>query len=185
MRNVFIDLGSFYGSVINKFIASPLYSPGFEIHAFEVNPLLEARHFAGYPRGVTLHREAAWTHDGEIELYLNKDRRPNVQGTSVFKEKRTGDLDPLHPARVPCLDFSRWLCANFDLDDNILVKSNIEGAEYPLFTQLMNDGAIAFIKRLFLRTHWNKIDMPREVHDRFMEDIRRHVPHVDTEYNFV
>ena len=183
--NVFIDLGSFYGAVINKFIASPLYSSDFKIHAFEANPLLDGKHFIGYPRGVTLHPVAAWTCDGEIEFYLNKDRRPNVQGSSVYKEKRTGELDPLHPVKVPCIDFSQWLCDNFSLEDNIIVKSNIEGAEYPLFQALMDDGSIKFVKRLFIRTHWNKIGMPQSEHDIFMSDIRRLVLQVDTEYNFV
>jgi len=185
MKNVFIDLGSFYGSIINKFMRSPLYSPNFEIHAFEANPLFQGQQFVGYPPKTKIHRVAAWVYDGELDLFLNRDKKVNVQGTSVFREKRTGDLDPENPARVRCIDFDRWLRDNFDPSDNIIVKSNIEGAEYPLFEHLIRCGSVAYIKRLFLRTHWNKIGMAEADHCLFMEAIRKAVPSVDTEYNFV
>jgi hypothetical protein len=165
-------------------MSSPLFSRDFEIHAFEANPLFTNGQFLGYPFGVHIHRVAAWTTDGEIAIYVNRDKRLNVQGTSVFKEKITGNLDPDHPVPVKCIDFSTWLRTNFSLDDNILVKCNIEGAEYPLFRHMMTDGSIAFIKRLFLRVHWHKIGMPEDEHKEFMRDLEKVVPRLDRDYNF-
>lgn len=170
-KNVFIDLGSFSGYTIRKFIESPLYRPDFEIHGFEANPLFNDSFFKNYPKGVIIHREAAWTENGTVEIFVNKDHRPSVQGTSVYKEKITGDLDREHPISVPCIDFSAWITKNFSIDDNIIVKSNIEGAEYPVFSKMIADGSIRYIKQLYLRRHWHKIGMPEQFDKQFMEKL--------------
>jgi FkbM family methyltransferase len=165
--NVFIDLGSHKGKIIRKFMASKLYSPDFVIHAFEVSPVLPVSVFEHYPKGVIIHKSAAWTSAGELEFYVCPTNKES-QGPSVFKEKTTGNLDKGHPVKVKCFDFSSWLKSKFAPTDNIIVKCNIEGAEYPIFRHLWEQGTIGYIKKLFLRTHWNKIGMPKEEHDEFM-----------------
>lgn len=169
MRNVFIDLGSFRGDIIRKFMSSPLYRPDFEIHAFEANPLFKEAQFAFYPANVIIHREAVGPDDGEVDIFVNRDKRLDVQGTSIFGGKITGDLDPERPIKVPCINFGAWLRNNFSPDDNILVKCNIEGAEYPLFDAMLADGSITYIKRLFLRLHWRKIGMLEEDNTLFLQ----------------
>lgn len=168
-KNVFIDLGSFNGDIIRKFISSPLYSSDFEIHAFEANPLFSDVNFSNYPAGVKIHKKAAWYKDGQINIFVNKNKKLSVQGTSVFGNKITGDLDPQNPIAVDCIDFSEWLENNFSPDDNIIVKSNIEGAEYPLFHYLIDTGVISYIKRLFLRLHWHKIGMSQQENEIFLK----------------
>jgi FkbM family methyltransferase len=155
--NVFIDLGSHFGAITRKFIASKLYSPDFVLHAFEPNPVIGDAVFSAYPSGVIIHREAAWIVDGEIEFYIN--RNPKKQGSSIHREKITGNLDKENPVKVKTIDFGKWLKNNFQKTDNIIVKSNIEGAEYELFNQMMLDETITYIKCLFLRRHWKKIGM--------------------------
>lgn len=165
--NVWIDLGSHFGAITRKFMASKLYSPDFIMHAFEPNPVISRITFFSYPQNVIVHREAAWICDGEIELYINQD--PRVQGSSIHREKITGNLDKDNPVRVKCIDFSAWLKANFSKTDNIIVKSNIEGAEYQLFERLISNGTIEYIKKLFLRRHWQKIGMSIDQDVDFIE----------------
>jgi FkbM family methyltransferase len=165
--NVFIDLGSHFGAIIRKFMASKLFSSDFIIHAFEPNPAITSDTFDLYPPKVVVHREAAWICDGEINLYINQN--PRVQGSSIFRQKTTGNLDKDHPARVKCIDFGAWLRKNFSKSDNIIVKSNIEGAEYELFDRLVADGTIEFIKKLYLRRHWQKIGMSIDQDIDFVE----------------
>lgn len=181
--NVFIDLGSHFGAITRKFMSSKLYSSDFVIHCFEANPVITPEIFAAYPAGCIIHREAAWTEDGEIEFFINHDQR--VQGSSVFKEKVTGNLDKEHPVKVPCIDFSAWLKKNFNRTDNVIVKSNIEGAEYPLFTKMIENGTIDMISKLYLRRHWHKIGMPREEDACFMERLLAGgCPQVFSDYDF-
>jgi FkbM family methyltransferase len=169
--NVFIDLGSHFGAITRKFIASKSYSSDFVIHAFEPNPVIPDSVFAAYPTGVIIHREAAWIVDGEMEFYINKDAR--VQGASIHRDKITGNLDKNNPVRIKCIDFSAWIRSNFLKTDNIIVKSNIEGAEYDLFGQMMNDGTIEYIRLLYLRRHWNKIGMSIDQDIDFVERLTK------------
>ena len=153
-------------------MGSPMYSPDFEIHAFEANPLFNNGVFADYPKEANIHRVAASTYNGEIDVYINKDKRINIQGTSIYKDKITGNLDKDHPIKVPCIDFPLWIIDNFKSTDNIIVKSNIEGAEYPLFDKMVDDGTIHYINKLYLRRHWHKIGMTKEMDDKFMKKLQ-------------
>ena len=185
MRNIFIDLGSFNGDITHKFMGSPLYSPDFELHAFEANPLFTHANFLCYDKKIKIHRVAAWISDGELDIFVNRQKRLNVQGTSVFKEKITGNLDRENPVSIKCINFDFWLRSNFAHDDNIIIKSNIEGAEYPLFSHLMDTGTINYINRLYLRLHWHKIGMKERENEIFMDRLRA-VPKltIKHEYNF-
>jgi FkbM family methyltransferase len=170
--NVFIDLGSHSGAILRKFVASKSYAPDFVLHAFEPNPKINEQFFSIYPSGTIIHREAAYISDGEIDLYINAQRPAIVQGSSIFKEKITGDLDKLHPAKVKTIDFSKWLLENFSESDNVIIKCNIEGAEYPVFSKIMDDGNMGIIKKLILKRHWNKIGMPQEDDLKFLNRLK-------------
>lgn len=164
---VFIDLGSHFGAIISKFIASKSYTKGCEIHAFEPNPVITENHFMRYPAGVIIHRKAAWIKDGSLDFYINHD--PRVQGSSVCRDKITGDLDKKNPVKIECIDFGAWLLRSFKAFDEIILKMNIEGAEYELLPKMINDGSIGMIKKLYLRHHWQKIGFPKSIDDKLME----------------
>lgn len=181
--NVFIDLGSHFGAITRKFIASKMYSPDFVIHCFETNPIITQESFDKYPAGCIIHREAAWIYDGQLEFFINADQR--VQGSSAFKEKITGNLDKEHPVRVDCINFSAWIAKNFTRQDNVVVKCNIEGAEYPVLNQMMRDGTIDIISKLYLRRHWHKIGMPQQDDQDFMDRLTAGgCPQVFLDYSF-
>ena len=167
--NAFIDLGSHFGSILRKFVASKSYFPDFVLHAFEPNPKINGQIFAAYPAGTIVHREAVYVSDGEIDFYINAQCPALVQGSSIFKEKITGDLDKLHPVRVKAINFSKWLRDTFSESDNVITKCNIEGAEYPVFDTVMNDGNIGIIKKLILKRHWHKIGMSQDADLKFYD----------------
>jgi len=181
--NVFIDLGSHKGKIIQKFMKSKLYSKDFVIHAFEVSPLLGPEVFAAYPKGVIVHKSAAWTSAGELEFFVCREKKES-QGPSLFKEKTTGNLDKGRPEKVKCFDFSAWIKTKFQPTDNIIVKCNIEGAEYPVFRKMILDGTIGYIKKLFLRVHWHKIGMDKDDHEQFMRQLREAGIELHGEYDF-
>jgi hypothetical protein len=169
--NVFIDLGSHFGAITRKFIASKSYSPDFDMHAFECNPVITEAIFKAYPPFINIHREAAWIIDGEMLFYVNHDQR--VQGASIHRNKITGHLDKNNPAKIKCIDFGAWLSGSFSRNDNIIVKSNIEGAEYDLFGQMMNDGTIEYIRRLYLKRHSRKIGMSDTIDAAFVDRLAK------------
>jgi FkbM family methyltransferase len=117
-----------------------------------------------YGEGVTVIHKALWVSDGTVPLYMNL-RHPTIEGHSVYRTKVTGNLDKDHPVDVPCMDFSAWLAAEFKPEDEVVVKMNIEGAEYDVLEKCVKDGTVALMKELHIQWHAHKIGMPRTRHD--------------------
>lgn len=182
MKNVWIDLGSHFGAITRKFMASKSYSPGMELHAFEGNPIITQDIFDGYPSRVQIHRVLAWTFNGELDFFINGDQR--VQGCSVLPDKITGNLDVANPVRVPCIDFSKWIRDNFEPTDNIILKSNIEGAEYDLFEKMLSDGTAEYISKLFLRRHWHKCNIPESRDKKLVADLVKSSERIVVEFDY-
>jgi FkbM family methyltransferase len=177
--NVFIDLGSHVGKTIKMFMKSKQYTPDFQIHAFEANPLVPRK----YPKGVIEHRCAAWITEDTIKFYVNR-KKLKSQCASVFKQKTSGHLDKKHPIMVPCVDFSKWVKANFKETDNIIVKSDIEGAEYHVFGKMIADGTIRYIKKVYMdERHYDRIGVSLKEDRDFITELRKHTE-VHDDYRF-
>lgn len=162
----YVDCGIFKGSILRHFLKNPAYGPSYRLYAFECNPSLS---HVNYGDNVTTIRKAIWTHDGEVELFVNHkgaDMTPTrIEGHSVYKEKRTGRLDKDHPIKVPCIDFSAWLQRTFTPEDYVVVKMNIEGAEYDVLEKCVADGSTALIDELHIQWHFNKISVIGDRHN--------------------
>jgi len=177
--NVFIDLGSHVGKTIRMFMKAKQYTPDFRIHAFEVNPLVPRK----YPQGVIEHRCAAWVTDGPMKLYVNYKKRKS-QCASVYRNKTSGNLDKKHPVTVKAVDFSKWIRENFEPTDNIIVKSDIEGAEYDVFRKMIADGTIGYIKKIYMdERHYDRIGMSKAEDLAFITELRKHTE-VHDDYRF-
>jgi len=131
------------------------------IHSFEPNPTFK-RCFNGLA-GVTLHEEAVWIEDGNARLYLGDGQR--AQGSSLLKEKMTGGLNEDRYQTVRCIDFSGWISRTFDVHDFIILKLDIEGAEYEVLKKMIADDTIGYINRLFIEFHIDKIRIKRALHE--------------------
>jgi len=183
--NVFIDLGSHHGAILRKFVASKSYTPDFTLHAFEANPSIKEITFSTYPHGTIIYRKAAWVKDCKLDFYLSDVNCAAAQGSSLIKEKITGELNIDAPVVVEAIDFSFWLSERFTEADNVIVKCNIEGAEYPVFNKIMDDKNMGIIKKLILKRHWSKIKMSPLEDANFFERLSsyRHLE-VTNKYEF-
>ena len=155
----YIDLGAFKGTSIKAFKKSKYYTPDTTIYAFECNPFLKE---IDYGADVIRIYSAAWISDGELPLYLNK-KKPQKPGSSVYKNKTTGNLDTKHPAIVPCIDFSRFLKETFAPGDHVMAKFNVEGSEYDILEKCVSDGTVNILEEIWVSWHLDKcgIDVNR------------------------
>lgn len=167
--NAFIDCGAYKGKLIEQFRANARYGSAYKVYALECNPALSHVHFPG----TTEIRKAAWIFDGELEFFINT-KVPRIQGNSVYRDKTTGHLDKEHPVKVPCFDFSKWLSETFTAEDYVVIKMNIEGAEYDVLEKCIVDGTISLINELHIQWHWMKIPgVSRERHDNLVRALNR------------
>ena len=82
-------------------------------------------------------------------------------------------MDYTRAARVKCLDFSRWLLQNFNCTDHIVVKMDIEGAEYAVLEKMVVDGSIDYVNELFVEFHWLMNDtITHERHNALVQALK-------------
>jgi len=164
MRYIFIDCGSHIGQSVKSFQETKLFSQHpWEIFCFEANPFLNHLVLLEEPFSVNFQQKAVWIKDGTIQFFIDKD--PSCEGSSVCEKKTSGKLDKDHPVVVHCVDLSQWIVKNFKKDDEIILKMDIEGAEYEVLEKMFKDNSISYINTLYIELHAEKIglDPQREI----------------------
>ena len=125
--------------LIDRFHPSVLFG-------FDPNPSLVTT--AIFERGcrVLLERRAAWTYDGFIGFSVDWNR---LRGT-------TGEM--MGPAAVPCFDIAKFIR---ELPEGeLIVKMDIETAEYELVPHLMSQGVMGRISLLLIEWHGEPLPGP-------------------------
>jgi FkbM family methyltransferase len=149
---LFIDLGAFTGDTAREFLDHYPGADQFSYHLFECRPSITVIPPEGVAR-VHVHRHAAWIRDGEVTFYESATRF----GSSLLKEKKTGYLRLRKPLTVPCLCFSTWLREQARSAEYVVVKMNVEGAEYAILRQMIGCGTLGLVDELFVELHGEKV----------------------------
>ncbi len=134
----------------------------FEIHSFEpssnhfdiVKPLNRiAGEYRSKVKGIEIHNKAIWIHDGTIDFH-----DAGTESSSILY--RTGMINNPNVIKreVECVDISNWIKNNFSKEDHIVLKLDIEGAEYDVIPKLCEDGAFDYIDRFYCEIHGSKIE---------------------------
>ena len=167
MKKVFLDCGGNYGQSIDRFKRTSLYSPDFIIYSFEPNPITNVAY--KNRQDIIFSDKAVWINDSTINFYISK--RHKYVGSSLMAEKTSGHIDLEHPIVVQTLDFSKWLIDNFDKKDYILLKMDIEGAEYDVLEKMIKDGSINYINKMFIEFHSDKMVIEKDRHAKLINAI--------------
>ena len=133
MRKVFIDCGANDGCSVKHFMEKYSDQDDYEIYSFEGNKsfydeLVKIQRDKFYPS-----KNLVWTHDGVI----------NFDGWHLGK----GTVNK------PCIDFSSWIKETFDIDDYIILKMDIEAAEYDVLNKMDKDGSLSYINKFYGELH--------------------------------
>ena len=167
MAKYFIDAGANNSCSARLFRAKYDKYMEYYIYSFEVDPRF-VNCFKGIPN-LTFINKAVWVEDGEALFYLDYD--PSMAGGSLIKEKKSGKLDKQHPIIVETIDFSKWVLSTFSSADEIILKMDIEGAEYPVLEKMINSGSFDYIKELWIEWHWKKVCLQEEKHNNLINKI--------------
>lgn len=54
---------------------------------------------------------------------------------------------------VESIDLSQWILENFDKDDFIVLKMDVEGAEYTILPKMIEDNSIGYLNSAFIEWH--------------------------------
>lgn len=156
MKKIFIDGGARVGETLDCFVKKREDLIGCDYYLFEANPnyydLLDE--FAkNKDYNFFVMKKALWTQDCEMNFYIANDVWGDV-GSTLMPEKKE-KLDRENPLKIEAINFSNFLFNNFSQDDYIIVKFDIEGAEYEIVPDLIKTGAINLINEFYIEWHDN------------------------------
>lgn len=156
MNSIVVDCGANVGRVLEHLVD---FYPTAIFHAFEPNPNLHAQVRTTIERfsdvKAYLHKEAVWVSNGTIPLYLDHD----ISSTLLRNKRSNSRWPPIDYSRfimVPCIDFGQWLQHAVRPEDQVIVKMDIEGAEYEVLEHLVKTDAINLIDILYIEWHYKK-----------------------------
>lgn len=167
-KKLFIDCGGHDGCSIIKF---KLYNPTYDIITFEGNPELWP-YYENLP--AHLIKKLVSDHNGEVEFIIDP---VDADGSSIIKEKNIDFYKKVKnedcPIIVtPCQDLSEFIAQQAENYQEIILKLDVEGAEYAILNKMLQDGTVKHVKKLYAEFHWNKINLPKEEHDALIEQLQ-------------
>ena len=183
----YIDLGVYDGDFLEKAIS--YFSPFDKYIGFEPVPQMcqEARErFKDNPK-IVINESAASNKDNDkAKFYINfsgKKGSANTKGdcigpgSTLRLDKTTGNIKDDKFIYVTEIDFAKYLEENFEEEDDIVLKINIEGAEYPLFKHLISSGSIKYINKIYCDWHYSKMknkNSEEKRHWKIVEKLNRY-----------
>jgi len=154
MKKIFLDCGTHYGEGLTTFISMFNMDNEWEIYSFEPNKYLWEGHFnQNENENIKYINKAIHVNNDLISFNI---AYPNTDASSIYKN-HIGD-NFYETLQVKCLDLSQFILDNFSKDDYIVIKMDIEGAEYGVLRKMIADNSISYINELFVEFHSHKDD---------------------------
>jgi FkbM family methyltransferase len=185
MRKIFIDCGVREGDAIAAFLgdqevgggeyynrlmprddAHEFSFIGFESPDFKFKEETRQR-FAHLP--FELKEQLVWIFDGSVEF----DTDGESYDCRLLEVSRTENVEPWrHPnplselKLLPCIDLAAFVMDNFNPDDYLVLKLDIEGAEYDVLQRMIETNAINWLNELYAEYHWwGKVSLREQIEE--------------------
>ena len=154
MKKIFIDGGARIGESIEVLLEKREDLKGCDVYLFECNPshipALEEIKNTKKEFNFIVKNEALWVENIEKDFFISIDQWGDL-GCTLLSNKRER-LDLNNPIKVSCIDISEFL-NEFNNDDYIILKLDIEGAEYQVLRHMIDNGSINKINELYVEFH--------------------------------
>ena len=178
MKFLFIDCGTHLFQGFEEF--SRLYNidESWECHSFEANPITFEKSqlkysFLSKKFNIQHYNKAVASYDGEVKINC-QNVKGNVDGCTGFTSQGSNILsDEILPKRVfdrprdkswefeykeeetfvKAVNFSKFLNKTANKDDYVVVKMDIEGAEYDVLDDLIKSKSYKLINKLHCEFH--------------------------------
>lgn len=159
----FFDMDSIYPKMLPSYLVS---KAAWTVYAFEANPKFDEKlakmkfDIEKNPAENDQHRHvvhaynrtAVWTYDGFIDFYLDTDNeKQNFYGSSL-RRAHPDVRDGKTRVNVSCVDLVRVL-RQFRREDFVVIKMDVEGAEYDLLTHMIVNNALELVDLMAIEYH--------------------------------
>ena len=173
-QKIFVDCGFNAGEMLERFVKT---LPEFRFYGFEVNYQYFAESAAElqkrHPNILGLNFSAVSDHDGTASFRIAGQKRGilRAEATTILPDLHEEEFIEERPYEVPAIDFSRWLkemvARHTEADGSkpfVVVKMDIEGAEYAVLEELVHDGTITLVSELMVEFHTQQFDQNQQPH---------------------
>lgn len=165
MKKIFLDCGSNYGQGYESIHSR--YNYLFETYMFEPNSKCFEKLKQKYSN-INLINKAVWNSDcsrklnieycnvendfvgGSTNILLDDFVRPIYLDDSRIKE--TPDSNSNY---TECLDLSNFILKNFNKEDFIVMKLDVEGSEFEVLNKMILDNSLSYINELYIEWHYH------------------------------
>ena len=158
MKKVFIDCGANRGQSIDLFINTWADSRDYEIYSFEANPdfkeQLEAKRSFYKDYNINLYVPlAVWDEDGKGKLEFYGKGEAGLAADSKTPKGGLTFVHYLRDFKVDSISLSNFILNNFNKEDYIILKLDVEGAEYRVIKDLHNKSVLRYIDEFYYEFH--------------------------------
>ena len=164
MRKIFLDCGAHKATSVKNFKERWPGAEEYEIFSFEANKGFK-KFFEKYS-DVKLKIALVWNKDGTRKFYNSNDESSSIYKTKASKRSKKQTIETI--------DLGHWIKENFNEDDYVVLKLDIEGAEYDVLEHMIEDGSIKYVNKLLIEWHCAKIkDITPSRHLDLLEKLTR------------
>jgi len=180
MKKIYIDAGTYNGGILQNFIE--VYemqkdAKNWSIFCFDplttyterINGIIDSK----FPKAewwngdentqlnhFSLEPKALWTEDGDVTFYKYSANgsAPHDDGSGLMYWKAEVECkewggEIVDESKVPCISLSNFIKDNCSKEDFLVLKCNIEGAEYEIIKDLISTGAMDYVDEFFCDFH--------------------------------
>jgi FkbM family methyltransferase len=102
---------------------------------------------------VIIKNAAVWVNNDVKKFYVHKEITDGSSLLTLY-----GGVEEGYYIDVTCFDLSSWIKNTFTTDDYLILKLDIEGAEYEVLNKMIEEGTINMINELWGEWHHHKIE---------------------------
>jgi FkbM family methyltransferase len=153
MAKYFIDCGAHCGESI--LMAKQRFGEDTITISFEPVPYLakQLKEIHKEDNSVYIQNSAVWIEDTTKKFFISD---MYTDGSSLLTS--LNNLKEDQYVEIPCFDFSSWLKNTFSQDDYIILKLDIEGAEYEVLNKMIEDKNMNLVNEFWGEWHDMKIE---------------------------
>lgn len=172
----FIDCGAHCGESILK--AKQLFGLDTTIISFEPIPYFanQLKEIHKDNPTIMIENAAVWINDDIKKFHIHKEITDGSSLLTLY-----GGVDDDYYIDIPCFDLSKWIKETFNPSDYIILKLDIEGAEYEVLNKMIEDGTISMVNELYGEWHHQKID--DEYTHKMADKIQEYLTQNDIRFN--
>tara|TARA_Y100000389_G_C17399652_1_gene484577 strand:- start:516 stop:1121 length:606 start_codon:yes stop_codon:yes gene_type:complete len=166
---LFIDCGTNLGQGLTFFNKkyNLFNNENWHIYTFEANKHIDLKNMFLDVYNIEKIHKAIWINDGELnftsrgkntEGMRKKHNEGRLQGGgSHISDVRVVHYVPNHVEIdeniIECIDFNTFLNKQKDKYEKIIVKMDIEGAEFEIIDHLISNNSLSLIDEIYIETH--------------------------------